>query len=1024
MFSRDHLLLLVPFLAIAILLTSSIANGADAPFRRGDVNDDGSVDISDPIVILGYLFSGASIPTCMDASDSNDDAQVNVGDAIHLLGYIFNNGTPPPAPGPFTCGPDVTDDTLGCYSNSCDSGGDPERIAVGHLLQRIAYGPLPGQIDAVIANGVTETIQQQLSPPPGPDSSPFIGPLEDLYSISIPWAEERFVLHPNGQHQYFLGTEEPPADWAQPGFDDSTWLTGISGFGRGDSDDVTEILEIALGLPSVYTRTIFLSPSSTNPSDLYLKMLYDDGFVAYLNGTEIARSLRTNGLPHLTGNPPPHNQFASQAHEATYAEYFPIPASLLVPGNNVLAIQCHNAANNGDFTLRPTIVSMVPDTNGETRRFFSTSSNLQRVPFIRGIYGEQQLQKVLAEFWENHFTTDEDKVNDFFDGVRNRYGHRVLGTSTGSAKISNTLEFEEYDFFCENALGHFGDLLAYSASSVPMLIYLDNILNFSAQPNENYAREILELHTLGVDNGYTQADIEAVARVFTGWTVTKIPNNLIRPFPEYLTDPITTTHYDLANTSLIEIGDNWQYFKGTTEPSPGTAGEATTQWTMPGFDDTSWLTGATGIGMGDGDDATVLDDMDNNYASFYARTQFPITDPASPNYLELSVDFDDGYVCYLNGIEIARSSTMNGAGTPPPHTSGTSGGHEAQGRPDLINLNHYRHLLVTGENVLAFQIHNQTITNNDCSFLPRLTLGTPTNRFTHLNDRQGKFTFRFNPSQHDTEAKIIFEGTPYQLNIPAGRTGTQGILDARDLFAALEAHPGTAQFICIKLIQKFVSDDINLANIGDGSAPIELQSLLASMLSAWYSTPKPGNISVLMETLLDPVERSGPFWSTSNQKIKVKTPLEFINSTLRTLGSPASSDNLVAWSEDMGMKLFERDEPDGFSEVGSDWIGTTTLLQRINFARRFASNVDNDFPWNIADFIGNDAPDAIGVVDIFDEVLFQGAMTEAERCLALEYLETDLNGVFMPLDPAAGDYANRIREVVGFLFSLPRFQFQ
>ena len=80
--------------------------------------------------------------------------------------------------------------------------------------------------------------------------------------------------------------------------------------------------------------------------------------------------------------------------------------------------------------------------------------------------------------------------------------------------------------------------------------------------------------------------------------------------------------------------------------------------------------------MGDGDDATVLDDMDNNYASFYARTQFPITDPASPNYLELSVDFDDGYVCYLNGIEIARSSTMNGAGLhlhhiPPGRVVGT-----------------------------------------------------------------------------------------------------------------------------------------------------------------------------------------------------------------------------------------------------------------------------------------------------------------------------------------------------------------
>ena len=202
--------------------------------------------------------------------------------------------------------------------------------------------------------------------------------------------------------------------------------------------------------------------------------------------------------------------------------------------------------------------------------------------------------------------------------------------------------------------------------------------------------------------------------------------------------------------------------------------------------------------------------MDNNYTSFYARKIFNIADPAMPEYLELAVDFDDGFVCYLNGVEIQRSSNMNNAGTPPPHTAVASGGHEASGRPDLIDLNHLRPLLVAGDNILAFQIHNLSITNNDASFLPRLTAGVPTPRHVDLNDRQGKWVFRFNPGNHDFGSKAIFPGTPYELNIPEGRTGVEGVQDAFDLVASLEAHPGTAQFICMKLIQKFVSDDISV----------------------------------------------------------------------------------------------------------------------------------------------------------------------------------------------------------------------
>jgi len=64
------------------------------------------------------------------------------------------------------------------------------------------------------------------------------------------------------------------------------------------------------------------------------------------------------------------------------------------------------------------------------------------------------------------------------------------------------------------------------------------------------------------------------------------------------------------------------------------------------------------------------------------------------------------------------------------------------------------------------------------------------------------------------------------------------------------------------------------------------------------------------------------------------------------------------------------------------------------------------------------------VVEVFDEVLFQGALTEAEKCIIIDYLETDLDGLPWPLDPDANNYETRIRDMVGFMLSLPRWQFQ
>ena len=121
-------------------------------------------------------------------------------------------------------------------------------------------------------------------------------------------------------------------------------------------------------------------------------------------------------------------------------------------------------------------------------------TQLQTGTILRSIYGANQLQERLVDFWSNHF---------------NIYGRKGLA--------AYRLAKDGREVIRTHALGNFRDMLLASAQSPTMLMYLDNHFNSKAMPNENYAREIMELHTLGVDGGYTQRDVMEVARCLTGW---------------------------------------------------------------------------------------------------------------------------------------------------------------------------------------------------------------------------------------------------------------------------------------------------------------------------------------------------------------------------------------------------------------------------------------------------------------------------------------------------------------------------
>jgi uncharacterized protein (DUF1800 family) len=137
--------------------------------------------------------------------------------------------------------------------------------------------------------------------------------------------------------------------------------------------------------------------------------------------------------------------------------------------------------------------------------------DLQESKVLRAVYSNRQLDEVLVDFWFNHF-------NVFIEKGADRY---------------LTTEYER-DAIRPHVLGKFRDLLEATAKSPAMLFFLDNWQSVGPDTpqalrggpnvqrrglNENYGRELLELHTLGVDGGYTQKDVTEVARCFTGWSI-------------------------------------------------------------------------------------------------------------------------------------------------------------------------------------------------------------------------------------------------------------------------------------------------------------------------------------------------------------------------------------------------------------------------------------------------------------------------------------------------------------------------
>lgn len=173
--------------------------------------------------------------------------------------------------------------------------------------------------------------------------------------------------------------------------------------------------------------------------------------------------------------------------------------------------------------------------------------------------------------------------------------------------------------------------------------------------------------------------------------------------------------------TIITWGDYWKYRLGTSEPPA--------DWKNLVFDDRLWLSGKSGFGYGDDDDSTIVPDVQ----SVYVRKTFTVQNLSTVVSAILHVDFDDGFVAYLNGYEIARAN-IGSVGIQPKYNESAATFVEPLmvygGKPNGYIIQNIQSILQEGENVLTIQVHNYGTGSSDLTLIPFLSLGmdqTPTN---------------------------------------------------------------------------------------------------------------------------------------------------------------------------------------------------------------------------------------------------------------------------------------------------------
>jgi len=214
--------------------------------------------------------------------------------------------------------------------------------------------------------------------------------------------------------------------------------------------------------------------------------------------------------------------------------------------------------------------------------------------------------------------------------------------------------------------------------------------------------------------------------------------------------------------TVADLADQWKYYLPVSD-----IGDT---WKSTASAASSWPLGKIGIGYSDNDDSTQV----SHTISLYMQYTFDLTDPSQVNRAALYMDYDDGFIAYLNGSEIARSSNMGQYGDVFAYNDPSLSNREAimynGNTPELYSVSDYIDLLQSGENLLSIEVHNVSLTSSDLSAIPFFLLG-----FSSVQDQfsLGNSHIVVNNVFPHTNFKIAYGGEAIYL-----ADGTGSILDS------------------------------------------------------------------------------------------------------------------------------------------------------------------------------------------------------------------------------------------------------
>jgi uncharacterized protein (DUF1800 family) len=364
-----------------------------------------------------------------------------------------------------------------------------------HVLNRMAHGPRPGDVEAVRRMGVREWIRRQLEPAKVPENPVLEARLKLMSTLDLPtWKLIEATQPPPMQLNMMASMQALPAD---------TMMRLTSNLST--VEDRRAVL--AALTPEVRSRAL-----ATIPQQLI------EGIPEFRQEAEKARQMQQEMISRQVSE-------QQRRLRPPLSELFtPDQLTVLRRGTDeektALLDALDTATRAQAFrSMGPQGAQLLPEAY---RRQAMLVSNPQQgivnevieAKLQRAVLSNRQLEEVLVDFWFNHFNV-----------------------STTKTQVRMLLPSYERDAIRPHVLGRFRDMLQATARHPAMLFYLDNFQSQAPRTdmlqtaalsginlrlpgiNENYARELMELHTLGVDGGYTQEDVVNVARVFTGWTI-------------------------------------------------------------------------------------------------------------------------------------------------------------------------------------------------------------------------------------------------------------------------------------------------------------------------------------------------------------------------------------------------------------------------------------------------------------------------------------------------------------------------